>query len=133
MVGDQVMGWEGDEQTRKIIRCIIQVHDALGPGYLEAIYRNALVKELRKRGLRVETEKEVVVTYDGEEVGRHRLDVLVEGSVILELKAVEELSRAHYAQLRSYLRAAGLHKGLLVNFSKPKADWRRVTLAHDGN
>ena len=82
--------------------------------------------ELRKSGLSAETEKEILVRYEGEEVGRHRLDILVESAVILELKTVEELARIHYDQLRSYLKASGLSLGILVNFAKEKADFRRV-------
>ena len=126
MGGDQEIGWEWDDLTRGIIRCIIRVHETLGPGYLEALYRNALVMELDENGFKVETEKEVLVFYREKEVGRHRLDILVEGKVIVELKAVDELSRAHYAQIRAYLKATGLSTGLLVNFSKRLADYRRV-------
>ncbi len=126
MKGDLEMGWESDRLTQGIIGCIIKVHQTLGPGYLETTYRNALVIELRKRGYHVETEKEVVILYEGVEVGRHRPDVLVESKVIVELKAVEELSRAHYAQVRAFLKATGLRTGILVNFSTPVADYRRV-------
>jgi GxxExxY protein len=129
MRGDLVMEWEGDELTRRIISCLIRVHQTLGPGFLEGIYKNALAKELRRSGLAFEVEREIAITYEGDEVGRYRLDLLVEGRVIVELKAVDELSRAHYAQLRAYLKAAGLRRGLLVNFSKPMADCRRVELA----
>jgi len=74
----------------------------------------------------LEVEKEVLIFYRGQEVGRHRLDLVVENSVILELKTVEDLSKAHYAQVRSYLKATGLSIALLVNFSKEKSDFRRV-------
>lgn len=117
-----------DELTRRIIACIITVHNTLGPGFLENVYHNALILELRKQGLNVETEKEVIIYYSGQEVGRHRLDILVESAVIVELKAVEELSGAHYAQVRSYLKATDLKVGLLVNFAKERADIRRVEL-----
>jgi GxxExxY protein len=103
-----------------------QVHRALGPGFLESVYRRALVVELECAHLSVEVEKEVVIVYKGREVGRHRLDLIVENSVIVELKTVEELSRAHYAQVRSYLKATGLCIALLVNFSKEKSDFRRI-------
>ncbi len=126
MGGDRVMEWDEDELTRRIIQCVIRVHQVLGPGFLEGIYKNSLVMELRKNGLRFEVEKEVVIAYDGEEVGRYRLDLLVEKRVIVELKTVDELSRSHYAQVRAYLKAAGLRRGLLVNFSKSLADYRRV-------
>ena len=84
--------------------------------------------ELRKASLDAETEKEFVVTYDGQEVGRHRLDLFVNARVVLELKTVEQLSKAHYAQVRSYLKAAGLRMGLLVNFAGERADFRRIEL-----
>ena len=114
--------------TEKIIDCIIQVHQELGPGFLENIYRNALLIELRRHGLRVEAEKEVPVRYRGVEVGKHRLDLLVEGRVVLELKSVDQLTGVHYAQLRSYLKATGCEVGLLVNFNDSRADFRRVEL-----
>ena len=117
-----------DPLTETIIRCVVEVHRALGPGFLESIYRNSLLIELRREGLAVETEKEVAVRYRGEEVGCHRLDFLVEGRVVVELKTGEDLSTAHYAQVRSYIKATGLRVGLLVNFSKARSDFRRVEL-----
>ncbi|MBI3599665.1 MAG: GxxExxY protein, partial [Nitrospinae bacterium] len=93
--------YEKDKLTELIIQSIIRVHQILGPGFLESIYRKALMIELRKQGLNVETEKEAVVYYEAEEVGRHRLDIVVGDRVIIELKTVEELSKAHYAQVRS--------------------------------
>lgn len=117
-----------DKLTERIIGCVIKVHQTLGPGFLETIYQRALVLELKKAMLSVESEKDVIILYDGQEVGRHRLDLIVESQVAVELKAVEELSRAHYAQVRSYLKATGLHIGLLVNLSKPMADFRRIEL-----
>jgi GxxExxY protein len=122
------MEYREGELTEIIIECIIKVHQALGPGFLESIYRKALLIELRRKQLCVETEKEVIVFYEGEEVGRHRLDILVEGKIIVELKTVEELGRAHYAQIRSYLKATSLKVGILVNFAKEKASFRRVEL-----
>ena len=95
------MGDSKNELSETIIGCIIKVHQTLGPGFLESVYRPALMIELRKSGLNAETEKEIQVRYEGEEVGRHRLDILVESTVIVELKTVEELARIHYDQLRS--------------------------------
>lgn len=115
-----------EDLTARIIGCIIRVHGELGPGFLESIYSNALMIEFRNVGISAEAEKEIPVFFDGEEVGRHRVDVLVESAIVLELKAVEKLHRVHYAQVRSYLNAAGLDTGLLVNFSGVKADFRRV-------
>jgi len=124
--GNREIGYEGDRLTEAIIECIIKVHQTLGPGFLESVYRKALLIEMRKCNLGVQDEKEVIIYYDGEEVGRHRLDILVEGKVIVELKTVEELSKAHYAQVRSYLKATNLTVALLVNFAKEKADFRRI-------
>ena len=107
-------------------KCIIKVHQTLGPGFLESIYRRALVYELRRNGMSVEEEKELTIYYEDHEVGRHRLDLVVVDQVVLELKTVEALNKAHYAQLRSYLKASGLKVGFLVNFAKEKADFRRV-------
>ena len=119
-------GQELHELTGRIIACIIKVHQTLGPGFLESVYRGALLIELRKHGLRVERERVVVIFYDGHEVGRHRLDIVVEGQVVLELKSTADLSKAHYAQVRSYLKATSLPAGLLINFSGDRADFRRV-------
>ncbi len=112
--------------TERIIGCVVQVHRTLGPGFVEPIYRRALVIELRRCGLHVEVEKEVAVFYEGENVGTHRLDLVVNEAVVLELKAVSELAAAHYEQLRSYLRASGLQVGLLINFGRERSDFRRV-------
>lgn len=114
------------EITEQIIKAVIKVHRTLGPGFLESIYQNSLLIELESQGLRIEAEKPIVVTYEGRPVGNHRLDLVVEERIIVELKAIEDLSQAHYAQLRSYLKASRLETGLLINFAKEKADFRRV-------
>lgn len=115
-----------DQLTQRIIHCVITVHQTLGPGFVEKIYRRALVLELRKRGLRVEIEKSVLIHYDGRKVGRHVLNLVVEDVLLLELKTVERLVKMHYSQVRSYLKATGMELGLLVNFSSEMADFRRV-------
>lgn len=120
------MDYQQDKLTEIIIQCIIKVHQTLGPGFRESVYRRALLIELRKNDLSVEKEKEVILYYDGQEVGRHRLDLLLPGKVIIELKTVENLSKAHYAQVRSYLKATHLPVGILVNFADEKADFRRI-------
>lgn len=113
--------------TERIIGCVFRVHSELGPGFLEQIYRRALVFELREAGLGFETEREVPVYYRGQEVGRHRLDLLVERRVIVELKTVDALAWIHYAQARSYLRATGCKVALLINFNTERADCRRIS------
>ena len=124
-VADPATG--GDAVSRRVIGCIIRVHRVLGPGFIESVYHRALVVELTRQGLAVQTEVEVPVYYEGTHVGTHRLDLVVEGRLIVELKTVEALSKAHYAQLRSYLKASGIPHGILVNFSTERADYRRVT------
>ena len=115
-----------DTLTHAIIEAIIAVHYILGPGFSEQIYQRALAIELQKKGLRFAAEADVVIAYAGHPIGRHRLDFLDEDKVIVELKTVEELGKAPYAQVRSYLHATGLEVALLVNFSKERADYRRV-------
>ena len=102
------------------------MHTALGPGFLEGIYEEALKVELSEHDLHFEAQKEIHVEYLGVEVGVHRLDLVVENSIILELKAVKELAEIHFAQLRSYLKATGLRTGLLLNFAKPTLEIKRV-------
>ena len=114
--------------TSKIIECVIKVHQVLGPGFLESIYRKALVIELRRTGLHVEFEKEFPVFYFEREIGTHRLDLLVEKKIVVELKNVDFLHTKYYAQLKSYLRAANCHIGLLVNFASKKAEFRRIEI-----
>jgi GxxExxY protein len=127
MNGDMGIGrYREDVLTDRIISCVIHVHETLGPGFLESIYRHALLIELLNRGLSAETEKEVIVYYKGQEVGIHRLDLVVEKKVILELKTVERLGKAHYAQVRSYLKATNLKLALLINFSLERSDFRRI-------
>jgi len=85
---------------------------------LESIYHNALLLELKKQGLKVESQKEIEICYDGEIIGIHRLDVIVENAVIIELKAVTAFDPCHKAQLLSYLKATGIKVGLLLNFAQ---------------
>jgi GxxExxY protein len=117
-----------DILTSKIIEAVIKVHQSLGPAFVESIYHNALVLELSRRGMDVDTEKRIPVYYEGQIVGNHRLDLVIEQEVIVETKTVTALNNAHYAQVRSYLRAANRKIGLLVNFALEKADFRRIEL-----
>lgn len=108
---------EQDEEIAKaVIGAAIEVHRELGPGFLESIYRKALAYELSLRGLAVEQEKELVVPYKDIQIPGQRLDLLVAGRLIVELKCVEEFAPIHQAQLLSYLKATGLRLGLLINF-----------------
>ena len=112
--------------SKKIIGAAIKVHSELGPGFLESIYEEALKVEFSGLGLHFDSQKEIKIEYYGVEVGRHRLDLIVENEIIVELKAVKELTDIHFAQLRSYLKATSLKVGLLLNFSKPILEVKRV-------
>jgi GxxExxY protein len=104
--------------TEAIIGAAIEVHRTLGPGLLESTYQACLVHELRLRGLEVEQEKELPVEYKGVMLDcGYRIDLLVHNIVIVELKAVEELTAVHEAQLLSYLKLSGCPVGLLINFN----------------
>ncbi|MDE6806125.1 MAG: GxxExxY protein [Muribaculaceae bacterium] len=95
-----------------------EVRNHLLPGYLENVYKNALLLELRSRGIKVETEKEVDVKYKGTKVGKYRIDLMVEDLVILELKAVSSLTSAHTFQLINYLTATEIDNGVLINYGE---------------
>jgi len=118
--------WRKEDLTDKIINACINVHKELGPGFLESIYHNALKIELERQKLVFESEKEVKIKYRGIEVGSHRIDLFVEGEIVLELKTVEDLNKKYYAQVRSYLKAMNKEIGLLVNFADFTLDVRRV-------
>jgi GxxExxY protein len=103
--------------TRRIIGAAIEVHKALGPGLLESAYETCLAFELRERGFKVEQQQPLPVVYKNVKLDcGYRLDLVVEGCVILEIKAVEQLAPIHDAQLLSYLRLSGKKVGLILNF-----------------
>jgi len=119
-------GLEHEDLTDKIIGCAIEVHKRLGPGFLESIYENAFILELEKHNLHVQRQQEVIVKYDGIEVGRHRLDLIVNDTIVVELKAVKNIEDVHFAIVKSYLKALGKEHGLIINFSKPVLEVKRV-------
>ena len=106
------------------IGAAIAVHRALGPGFVESIYRKAMCIELESRNLAYEKEQSIRVLYRGVEIPGQRLDLIIEGLIVVELKAVAKLDEIHRAQLISYLKTTGLRGGLLINF--------RVPLLRDG-
>jgi GxxExxY protein len=114
----------------RIIGAAIAVHRELGPGFLESLYRRAMCLELSARGLTFECERGIKVPYRNREVPGQRIDLIVEGCVVVELKSVLRLDEIHRAQLISYLRATGLRAGLLINFRVPalRLGLRRVVL-----
>ncbi|PCI44502.1 MAG: GxxExxY protein [Proteobacteria bacterium] len=115
-----------DEITEKILGCGYSVSNELGVGFLEKVYENALLIELRKQGLHVEPQKHVSVTYSGHIVGEYIADLVVERCVIVELKAVKSLERIHQAQLLNYLKATEIHTGLLLNFGTSRLGIKRM-------
>ena len=117
-----------DEITYKIRGAIFEVNRVLGHGFLEKVYEKALIIELRRRGLRAESQVPLKVIYKKEVVGEYFADILVEGKIIVEIKAVKHLLKEHQAQLLNYLRATGIQVGLLVNFTKNKAEIKRMVL-----
>ena len=114
------------EFTERIIACAVDVHKGLGPGFIERVYQNAMSIELAKRGLVHDSERECLIRYQGRVVGKHRLDFLVQDEVVVELKAVSEITKTHKAVLKSYLKASGIKVGLILNFAKEVIDVCRV-------
>lgn len=114
--------------TEKIIQASIEVQKNLGHGFLESIYENALVVELEKMGFKYEKQKPVEIFYKNVKVGEHRVDLIVENRVIIELKAISDFEQIHRAQIISYLTATGLRIGLLINFGKTKIDVDRIII-----
>jgi GxxExxY protein len=112
----------------QIMGAIFEVHKKLGQGFLESVYKKALLLELTGRGMKVDEEKPFALIYKGKKVGTHRLDLIVEDRVVVELKTVERFAPHHTAQLLSCLKASGRRLGILVNFSKAKVESRRVVM-----
>ena len=110
----------------RVIGAAMTVSNTLGAGFLEKVYENALVHELRRSGLRVEQQRPLAVTYDGVIVGEYAADVIVEGSVILELKAVRVVDQVHVAPCLNYLKATGMRLCLLLNFGSPRVQVKRI-------
>jgi GxxExxY protein len=108
---------ESESVVSRVIGAAIEVHRHLGPGYLETVYQSALRYELELQGIRYRSEQPVTVRYKDRPIHGQRVDLIVEDCVVVELKAVARLERIHISQVVSYLKATGLHLGLLVNFN----------------
>jgi GxxExxY protein len=121
---DSPLSAEAEWVMRRTIGCAIAVHRALGPGFLESIYRKAMCIELENQKLAYERERSIRVNYRGVDIPGQRVDLIIEGLIVVELKSVVRLDEVHRAQVISYLRTTGLKGGLLVNF--------RVRLLKDG-
>ncbi len=117
-----------NEFTYEINGAVFEINRVLGAGFLEKVYQNALMVELKDRGLKAESQVPIKVHYKDNVVGEYIADILVEERVIVELKTVESLNRIHEAQLLNYLKATGIQLGLLVNFTHPKAEIKRMVL-----
>ena len=111
--------------TYQINGAIYEVNRVLGPGFLEKVYENALLAELKQRGIQAESQVPIRIDYKGISVGEYYADIVVERKIILELKATDFLLKVHEAQLLNYLKATGYKVGLLVNFTDPKAEIKR--------
>jgi GxxExxY protein len=119
--------YQYSDVTEKIIGCAMRVHSKLGNGFQEVVYQRALVIELRNAGLSFEREKEMPLFYNGESIGKRRVDFFVEGKIMLELKALIELEKAHLAQAINYLEAYDMEIGLLINFGARSLQFKRLT------
>ena len=117
-----------DQVTERIIDCAFEVGNQLGPGFLEKLYESALAPELRLAGLAVEQQHGITVRYKGVIIGEYTVDLLVERSVLVALKAVRAFDDVHRAQCLNYMKATGLHVCLLLNFAKPRVEVKRLVL-----
>ncbi len=125
------MGLEHKELTGRIIGAAIEVHKALGPGFLESVYENAMAVELRQQDIPFQRQLSVPILYRGVEVGLHRLDLFVADVIVVELKAIRDLEPVHYSVVRSYLRAVNRRHGLLLNFARHTLEPKRVSAAEE--
>ena len=120
------MNEDRDKLTEAIIGCAFKVGNTLGCGFLEKVYENALAIEITTSGMKCEQQKQIPVAYRGFPVGEYYADILVEGQVILEIKAAKSIDESHQAQLINYLKATGIHRGLILNFGTTKIGYKRM-------
>lgn len=113
------------ELTEKIISCAYKVYNKMGYGYLESVYEKCMLIELEKAGLRAEAQKPVTVFYQGHVVGNFISDIIVNDTVVVELKSVEKIAKAHEIQLVNYLVSTNKDVGLILNFAKDKVEVKR--------
>lgn len=115
-----------EELSKRVIGAAIAVHTALGPGFLESVYENAMAIELAARGIAFEQQKVVAIQHRGVRIGEHRMDLLVEGVLLVELKAVGALEDIFFAMGRSQMKAAGIRDGLILNFATMPLTIKRI-------
>jgi len=112
--------------VEKVVGAAYEVGNVLGAGFLEKIYERALMEELHIRGVRARAQAPYPVAYKGKHIGTYSADLVVEDRLLVEVKCVEGFSNEHLAQCINYLKASGLHLALLINFRRPKVEWRRI-------
>ena len=112
--------------VEKVIGAAYEVSNVLGAGFLEKIYERALMEELNLRGIRVKAQAPYPVAYKGKLIGTYAADLVVEDRLLVEVKCVDAFSNEHLAQCINYLKVSRLHLALLINFRRPKVEWRRV-------
>jgi GxxExxY protein len=129
-VNRSTLSWREDQVMARVIGGAIEVHRALGPGFLESIYQRAMALELDARGLKFDQELPVHVSYRGVDIPGQRVDLIVEGLVVVELKALLRIDDVHVSQVISYLKTTRLRAGLLINFRVPllRTGIRRIVL-----
>jgi GxxExxY protein len=114
------------EPSYQIMKAVFEVHNTLGPGYLEKVYEEALAVELELLNIPFERQKEITVIYKVRHVGQHRLDFVIDGRIVLELKSVSTLANVHKKQVLSYVKATDLRLGILVNFATLRVQSERI-------
>jgi GxxExxY protein len=114
------------ELSYQVMQAVFEVHNTLGPGFVESVYEEALAYELETQDIPFERQKKVTVHYKGRVVGTHRLDFVIDGKIVLELKAVSALTDVFKQQTLSYLKATGLRLGILINFGTPRVEYARM-------
>ena len=128
MEGKRESGLLYEKLTHEIIGAAMEVHRNLGPGFSERIYEKALKIELAERKVPFDTQRRIRISYKGCKIGDQILDIVVDDKIIIELKATDSLNTFYEAQLISYLKATKCQIGLLINFSKPSLEWKRIKL-----
>jgi GxxExxY protein len=114
--------------TERVLGAAIEVHKSLGPGFLETIYETAFAVELNFLGIAYERQKAIEIRHRGQPVGKHRMDFVIRKCVVVEIKSADNFDAAHFAQVKSYLKATGCKVGLLLNFKKPVLAIKRFIL-----
>ena len=127
------MNADFDSLTERVLGAVFEVSNTLGAGFLEKVYERALLTELGLRGIRATAQASFAVTNKGRSIGEYFADILVEDVLVIELKCVERLTNEHTAQCLNYLRASGVTLRLLVNFQKPKVEWKRIVHGFQGS